>query len=44
MLLDLGTSMLLPVETLGLLNLATCRYKEQHVAVNSNAYTRPITS
>ena len=36
MLLNVGTSMLLDVGILRLLDLATCRYQWQHVAANSN--------
>jgi len=36
--------MLLPVGTVGLLNLGTCRYKGQHVPANRNPDMRPISS
>jgi len=36
--------MLLPVGTWGLLNLATCCYQWEHVAISGNEYTRAIIS
>ena len=40
MLLDVGTSVLLDVGILWLLDLATCRYQWQHVAANRNGKSR----
>lgn len=43
MLLDIGIAMLLPVGTLRLPNLGTCRYKRQHVPANRNPDMQGIT-